>query len=87
VGAAGSASGPVWSGWPGAIGAPPAVAGAGGTDAAGPVVTAARSSRVRAKAPAAAPIRTGTASIALESGRVAAATRPISVNTPSPASP
>src|SRR5262245_22651366 len=72
--------------------APPATAAGtaapgGGAESARSVAEAALTSRYMVYAPAAAPARTGRASIALESGRVSAAASPMSVNTPSPARP
>src|SRR5690348_3301653 len=68
-------------------GGSPAVAAGGGADSARSVADAAFTSRDMVYAPAAAPSRTGSASIALESGRVSAASSPMAVNTASPASP
>src|SRR5215831_10285093 len=89
AGPAGRAGGPAGTQDAPASGDPggsPAVAG-GGMESARSVVDAAFTSRDMVYAPAAAPSRTGRAAIALESGRVSAASSPMSVNTPSPASP
>ena len=78
---------------PVAAGVVPVPAGGAATvgpaSATGPVcpAVAARTSRTMVNAPAAAPIRMGSASIALAFGRVPTASSPISVNTASPASP
>ena len=58
-----------------------------GLDSARSVADAAFTSRDMVYAPAAAPSRTGRTSIALKSGRVSAASSPMSVNSASPTSP
>ena len=78
--------GPAASGRAGEPGGSPAVAG-DGLDSARSVAETAFTSRDMVYAPAAAPSRTGRTSIAPESGRVSAASSPMSVNSASPTSP
>src|SRR6516164_8200675 len=87
AGPAASGSGPVARGRPGEPGGSPAMAGGGAADSARSVADAAFTSRDMVYAPAAAASRTGRTSIAPESGRVSAASSPMSVNSASPASP
>src|SRR5215471_17081220 len=71
----------------GGPGGSPGVAAGDGAESARSVADAAFTSRDMVYAPAAPPSRTGSTSIAPESGRVSAASSPMAVNTASPASP
>src|SRR5215831_20482752 len=78
---------PAVCGRSGGPGGSPAVAAGGGAESARSVADTAFTSRDMVYAATTAPSRTGSASIALESGRVSAAISPMAVNTASPASP